>query len=85
MTKLSGAESKLKVFIVGHTDNQGSLEGNRELAKQRANSVATALLKEYKVDPSRLRAEGVASLAPVASNADEGGRARNRRVELVVQ
>ena len=39
----------------------------------------------YGVDAKRLLARGVANVAPVASNADEAGRARNRRVEMVLQ
>ena len=38
-----------------------------------------------KIDPQRMVAKGVASLAPVAPNTNDAGRARNRRVELVLQ
>jgi flagellar motor protein MotB len=44
-----------------------------------------ALVKLHKIEPRRLSAAGVASYAPVASNAGDEGRARNRRVELVLQ
>jgi flagellar motor protein MotB len=44
-----------------------------------------ALVQEHHVDARRLSARGVASFAPVASNAAEAGRAKNRRVELVAQ
>jgi outer membrane protein OmpA-like peptidoglycan-associated protein len=85
MAKLLQAQPALKVYIVGHTDNQGSLEANMGLSQQRAQAVVAALSGPLKVDARRLRASGVASLAPVATNATEEGRARNRRVELVVQ
>lgn len=85
MGKLLQAQPALKVHIVGHTDNQGSLEGNLALSRQRAQAVVDALVKGYKVDAKRLGAAGVASYAPLAGNADEAGRARNRRVELVAQ
>lgn len=85
MAKLLTSNPNLKVFVVGHTDNQGSFDFNRDLSKQRANAVSTALMQGYKIDGARLRAEGVANLAPVASNANEAGRAKNRRVELVMQ
>jgi OOP family OmpA-OmpF porin len=85
MAKLLKNDANLKVYIVGHTDNQGALENNRTLSKQRAEAVRNALAIEYKVDPARMQAEGLANLSPVASNSAETGRARNRRVELVVQ
>lgn len=85
MAKLLQAQPALKVYIVGHTDNQGSLESNVTLSQQRAQAVAAALVKDYKIDAKRLVARGVASLAPIAANAAETGRAKNRRVELVTQ
>ncbi len=85
MVKLLQADPSLKVYIVGHTDNQGSLDSNTTLSLQRAQAVVAALVKEGRIDAKRLVARGVASLAPLASNASDGGRARNRRVELVEQ
>jgi outer membrane protein OmpA-like peptidoglycan-associated protein len=75
----------LKVFIVGHTDNQGELENNLNLSQRRAQAVAEALASKYGIPAARMSARGVANMAPVASNDDEAGRARNRRVELVVR
>lgn len=85
MHKLLSQNPALKVFIVGHTDNQGTLDGNIALSQKRAEAIVNALARDYKVNVSRLAAKGVANYAPVASNAAETGRARNRRVELVVQ
>ncbi len=85
MAKLLQSDPKLAVYIVGHTDNVGSLAHNTDLSQRRAEAVAAALAGEYKVDPKRLTARGVASLAPVASNDADAGRAKNRRVELVRQ
>lgn len=85
MAKLLQASAALRVFIVGHTDNQGALDANLALSRARAQAVVDALVKGYKIDPQRLSAAGVANHAPVASNASEAGRARNRRVELVAQ
>ena len=73
----------LKVHVVGHTDNQGGLDFNLGLSRRRAEAVRAALVSEHGIDASRLAANGVSYLAPVASNADEAGRAKNRRVELV--
>ena len=74
-----------KVFIVGHTDNQGSFTANMKLSLDRAKAVVAYLSKEYAIDGSRMLAQGVANLAPVGSNKAEDGKARNRRVELVEQ
>jgi len=83
IAKLLTGEPGLNVFIVGHTDNQGAYAYNMDLFKRRADAVAAALAKSYKIAPDRLRAAGVGFLAPVASNATDEGRALNRRVELV--
>jgi OmpA-OmpF porin, OOP family len=85
MAKLLKADKTLKVYIVGHTDNQGTLAGNLDLSQHRAESVVKALVGTYQIEPARLAAKGVASLAPVATNTNDKGRALNRRVELVVQ
>lgn len=75
----------LKLHVVGHTDNVGAFDANLGLSKRRAEAVTAALVKDFNVARERLTANGVASLAPVQSNADEAGRAKNRRVELVLQ
>lgn len=76
-------DAKLTLHLVGHTDGQGKLEANFDLSKRRAEAVKAALLRDYGIAGSRLTANGVASLAPVAPNTSEEGRAKNRRVELV--
>ena len=85
IAKLLKSDSNLKLRVVGHTDNQGSLDGNIALSKRRAESVNAALVGQYGISGQRLSAFGVADLAPVASNAQEEGRSKNRRVELVPQ
>jgi OOP family OmpA-OmpF porin len=85
MSKLLKADAALRVFIVGHTDNQGNVDDNLTLSRRRAEAVVAALGSQHGIDTKRLSARGVANFAPVASNADEAGRAKNRRVELVVQ
>ncbi len=79
------AESGVKLHVVGHTDSVGGFDSNLALSRRRAEAVAAALVKGYGIAANRLIGNGVASLAPVASNSTEEGRARNRRVELVVQ
>lgn len=85
MARLLQGNPALKVHVVGHTDNQGALEANLALSRARAQAVVDALVKTYRIDAKRLSAAGVAGYAPLASNADDAGRARNRRVELVLQ
>ncbi|MES2346180.1 MAG: OmpA family protein [Pseudomonadota bacterium] len=85
MAKLLQQDPKLKLYVVGHTDNQGALAHNVDLSQKRAESVIKALAADYKVDAKRLSAKGVASYAPAASNDAEAGREKNRRVELVKQ
>jgi outer membrane protein OmpA-like peptidoglycan-associated protein len=83
IAKLLTTQPQLNVFIVGHTDNQGAYDYNVDLSRRRAEAVAAELAKSYRIAPARLRTAGVGFLAPVGSNASEGGRALNRRVELV--
>lgn len=83
IAKMLKAEPNLALHVVGHTDNVGSYEFNLGLSKKRAEAVVAALAAEYGISASRLTANGVASLAPVAVNSTEEGRAKNRRVELV--
>lgn len=85
MATVLKALPSLKVFIVGHTDNQGELQANTLLSQKRADAVVAALSSEHGIAPARLIARGVANLAPVSSNEAEQGRAKNRRVEMVVR
>ncbi|MCK5392686.1 MAG: DUF4892 domain-containing protein [Deltaproteobacteria bacterium] len=73
----------LKLFIVGHTDNKGSLDYNMDLSQKRAGAVVGVLITEHGIQSSRVTPKGLGFLAPVASNSSEDGRAKNRRVELV--
>lgn len=73
----------LKIIVVGHTDNQGSLEYNLSLSTKRAQAIVADLTKTYDIDAGRMTPAGAAFLAPVASNRTEDGQAQNRRVELV--
>jgi OOP family OmpA-OmpF porin len=81
--KLLAANKSLKLLVVGHTDNVGGFAPNLDLSKKRADSVVAQLVSQYKVDAKRLQSFGVSYASPVAPNVDDGGRSRNRRVELV--
>jgi outer membrane protein OmpA-like peptidoglycan-associated protein len=80
---LLGSQSKLAVLVIGHTDNQGSFEHNLDLSTRRANAVKAALIAQHGADGRRLSAAGAGMMAPVASNATNDGRAKNRRVTIV--
>ncbi|UCF36116.1 MAG: OmpA family protein [Acidobacteriota bacterium] len=75
----------LKLHVVGHTDNVGDLASNMKLSQSRAAAVVAALTGQYGIASDRLAPFGVGPYSPVASNRDDEGRARNRRVELVEQ
>jgi OOP family OmpA-OmpF porin len=85
IAKLLKNNSALKVYVVGHTDNAGSFDANMKLSKDRADAVTNSLVSKHGIASSRLKAYGVSSLTPIASNKSEEGRTKNRRVELVEQ
>ena len=85
MAKFLKANAALRVFIVGHTDMQGSVERNQKLSQERAAAVVAALSGRHGIAKDRLAADGVGPLAPVAPNDTDAGRAKNRRVEMVLR
>lgn len=84
MVKLLNGSPALKVYVIGHTDNVGSLESNLKLSTDRAASVVKAITARG-IAASRLRSAGVGPYSPVASNDTDAGKAKNRRVEFVKQ
>jgi len=85
IAKLLKSDPSLKIHVVGHTDNVGSVDSNIKLSQSRAEAVMQALVKNNGIASARLRAFGCGQFAPVMSNDTEEGRAKNRRVELVKQ
>jgi len=84
MVKLLNGFPALNVYVVGHTDNVGSVESNLKLSSDRAASVVKAVTARG-IAASRLKSAGVGPYSPVASNDTDGGKAKNRRVEFVKQ
>lgn len=83
LTTISGP-----IIIVGHSDNiptgtSGRFKSNMQLSLARAESVMRTLASQLK-DPSRLKAEGRADKKPIADNGTREGRAKNRRIEVVL-
>ncbi len=70
-----------KIRVEGFTDNVGAQDANEKLSSDRAEAVAS-WLADHGIDRSRLSSKGYGEARPVASNASEKGRAKNRRVEL---
>lgn len=77
------AYPNVEVRIEGHTDNTGDAVANRQLSLDRANAVRQQLIAAG-VDGSRITTAGLGSDRPAASNDTAEGRARNRRIEMVV-
>jgi outer membrane protein OmpA-like peptidoglycan-associated protein len=85
IAKLLKTDPALKIYVVGHTDNVGTLDGNMRLSQDRADAVVQALVRTHAIAAARLKAFGSGPYSPVASNDAEAGRAKNRRVDLVKQ
>jgi len=85
ISEMLKANSKLNVYVIGHTDMTGDLKHNMELSEKRAKAVVNALVKDYGISVKRLTGKGVGPLCPVSTNKSEEGKKLNRRVELVEQ
>jgi outer membrane protein OmpA-like peptidoglycan-associated protein len=75
---------ELSVQIVGHTDNSGDAQDNLRLSAARAETVKAQLVTAQ-VDENRLEAVGLGGSEPVADSDTAEGRAKNRRIELVIR
>jgi chemotaxis protein MotB len=83
------SSSSSQVFIEGHTDNvpvvfNERFRSNWDLSAARSASVADYLAANAGVAPSRLRVSGHADTRPIDSNDTAAGRARNRRIEVII-
>ena len=90
--KLQGLKDKdVSIRIEGHTDSvpliprpRARFQSNRELSMFRASRVLERFEKRHGFSPQSLIASGYGASRPIASNATEEGRARNRRVDIVI-
>jgi chemotaxis protein MotB len=84
------SKAKKDIVIAGHTDNvpihrgRGPYTSNLRLSIARASAVAELLLSHSDIDPARLSTMGFGEYRPIADNATETGRQKNRRVEIIV-
>lgn len=76
-------ESAVYVEIVGHADSKGSAEDNMVLSEQRANTVRDYLVSKG-LDASKVVTAGMGDTDPIADNDTKEGRAKNRRVQILV-
>ena len=85
---VSVAQTPYDIRVEGHTDNvpihNGAFDSNWELSSARATHIARMMLSLHAVPPERLSAAGYAEFHPVESNDTLEGRAKNRRVDLIV-
>ncbi len=80
---LKGYTNK-KMLIQGHTADVGDKGAQLDLSKKRAQAVADYLVRKGVVKASQLVIEGKGGTVPLASNASDEGRAKNRRVEITL-
>ncbi|MBB1059020.1 OmpA family protein [Marilutibacter spongiae] len=83
-TYLQAGGGRTRITVEGHTDNQGDPAANQALSQRRAQAVADALVAAG-VSASRLQVEGLGQSRPLGDNGSAEGRARNRRVEVIVK
>jgi outer membrane protein OmpA-like peptidoglycan-associated protein len=79
----AGADGTI-FLIAGHTDNVGSENVNFELGKKRADAVSRYLITQKKLDPLKVISVSYGESAPLQDNSTGQGRAKNRRVEILV-
>lgn len=80
---------EIAVLIEGHTDNvpyagNGSIENNWDLSTKRATAIVAILEQNNKIQKSNVTAAGKGEYAPIASNATSEGKAKNRRIEVIL-
>lgn len=88
---LTKAQNAIKEFpnstivIEGHTDSYGSDQKNLELSQERASAVKQYLLANMNIDAKKIMAFGYGESKPIANNETKEGRAKNRRIDLIIQ
>jgi outer membrane protein OmpA-like peptidoglycan-associated protein len=80
---LAAAKSR-HIRVRGHTDSTGDEKHNQQLSEKRAEAVADYLIDKAELNPDTLSFEGRGARDPVADNSIAEGRAKNRRVEIIL-
>ena len=73
-----------RILVEGHTDNVGNPVSNQQLSEKRAQSVKDWLVISSNVPESRFEVKGLGDAKPIADNQTEEGKAKNRRVEIIL-
>ena len=81
---MKGLDKGVYLEIQGHTDDLGSSEFNDHLGQERAEAVRRYLSREHKLPLGRMSTISYGDTLPVESNKNVKGRAKNRRVVVVV-
>jgi peptidoglycan-associated lipoprotein len=79
----AGADGTI-FLIAGHTDNAGPEDYNYEIGKKRADAVSRYLITQKKMDPLKVVSVSYGESTPLHDNSTSQGRAKNRRVEILV-
>ena len=79
----------LEIMVEGHTDNlpfkgNGNIKNNWDLSAKRATAVIEILKKNSTINPQNLKAVGHGEFNPISENNTEDGRAKNRRIEIIL-
>lgn len=87
--KVLAVNPDIAVLIEGHTDNveyagSGPIANNWDLSTKRATAIVNILMENKQINPQSLTAAGRSEYAPVASNASADGKAKNRRIEIIL-
>ena len=84
-----GDNPDIAVLIEGHTDNvpytgSGQVKGNWDLSTKRATAIVQILRENDAINPENLTAAGRGEFAPIATNDSAEGKAKNRRIEVIL-
>ncbi|RLJ63137.1 chemotaxis protein MotB [Lacinutrix venerupis] len=89
LASVLSSNPEIAILIEGHTDNapytgSGEIKGNWDLSTKRATAIVEILRQNNKINPENLTAAGRGEFAPIASNNTAQGKAKNRRIEIIL-
>jgi chemotaxis protein MotB len=83
-------QSDISILIEGHTDadayrSKGAIEDNWDLSVKRSTAIVKLLMNTKGIDPTKITAAGRSKYIPVATNKTKAGKAKNRRIEVIIE